>query len=394
MARMKSSLSSSTVVFGILVFSNFCVCMAADFAVHGTFKMVIPQGVVARSNECVGYFSATIQENKWSIRTKRTDEDDDYFEDVCDGTNVYSVSSMESWVRKRQEKGLKVGVNTGEGIITPGAFPHNSPEQNKILWLAFASSKYLAKSNTGQVPPIATHSSRRAYLYGFTQLAFWELNKMSPNLPAYVLIFDDGRVRRWKDEDSGFLISPPQESSWRGPYVAGFTNGILSVKGYKTYGQLFLPQTIEFNVFVPAREGATTNDLTAIRTYFFETTNAISPVSILGVGPSVLGPIQTTDERFQLDKTPIFQVSYLCTNKWLSEAEVRRLPEFAKARPYEAKRIATAKNVAATADLSVAMNKNKAPKRYIALGFLVLVSVCALLGAILSATKTKNQCKK
>jgi len=103
---MKSSLSSSTVVFGILVFSNFCVCMAADFAVHGTFKMVIPQGVVARSNECVGYFSATIQENKWSIRTKRTDEDDDYFEDVCDGdfTGIAKVWSGLMGAKSHPEK--------------------------------------------------------------------------------------------------------------------------------------------------------------------------------------------------------------------------------------------------------------------------------------------------
>ena len=280
---------------------------------------------------------------------------------------------------KSAEKGGVVGVNVGEGIVTVGSFPQLSQEINKVLWLAFGSSCYFETNSTSQLPPIAAHSALRAYLYGFQQEAHWHLYPSTTKLPDSVVIFDDGRTRRWEDND-GFMRGPPDEIPWSPPYDEGFTNAILSASAF-AHGRdpnFKLPHTINFNVYGPKREGKSSVDLDLYISYSIEVTNVILSVPSIHITPSLNGPINVSDERFQLDKDPIFQVTYLFTNNWLTDEAVRLLPEFSKVLPYQKIRIAASKSAAAARKLDA----NSVNRRFIVFGLLIIGSAVGLIFVI------------
>jgi len=308
---------------------------AADFSVSGTFKV---QHLVALGNlpaEKSGWFTVSSKGCTWKIRSYPGDGQVDFAEDMYDGKYVYTLQSFESWARAREAKGLKAGANLGEGIVTPSFFPQNSAEINRVLWLVFGLGCYLTTNTTFRLPPIVTPSSRHAYLYGFDQKAVWKLSGSEPTLPETVVIFDDGLVRRWQDEDTGYLLGPPQQVRRMPPYDKGYTNAILVAEGSHSAapGGNF-SRRASFRIYGPKRGGTEASDLRLLRTYALETTNCSRDVPTLEK-PSVAGPILVTDRRFQSDKNPVFQAAYLFTNAWLSDEAVRQRPEFPQAAAYQ-----------------------------------------------------------
>lgn len=303
---------------------------AHEYSVGGRFKIESGRKFGTRPAEVDGWFTVMVKECEWTIRSKRTDLESDYEEDGYDGEHVYSLTSMETWVRKRIEKGVRVGANTGEGVVTPGPVPYNSPEVNRILWLAFASGCYLGENSTGRLPALATLSSRHAYLYGEEQISQWRTVD-PPGLPAFAVLFSDGRVRRWNDEDAGFMTGPPIESTWPPPYDGGFTNAALIVDSFHTESGYSIPKTATFRILAPKANGGSTNELDLLRTYSIGLTNALLKVERTDFRPKINGVVYVTDKRFERERKPIHQISYTFDKQWLSDDEVRRRPEFPKA---------------------------------------------------------------
>jgi RNA polymerase sigma factor (sigma-70 family) len=160
----------------------------SQLSVTGSFTVDVAHAAPNHSH-IDGTFSVSCKDGQWIIRSKRSDQPTDYEEDGHDGRYVYSLTSMETWAKNRREAGQQVGANTMEGEVTPGRFPFNSPEINRVLWLLYASGSYLSEMHLiKRLPPIASFSGRHAYLYGFQQPATWRVTGTSPPLPTFAVI--------------------------------------------------------------------------------------------------------------------------------------------------------------------------------------------------------------
>jgi hypothetical protein len=84
---------------------------AHEYSVEGWFKIESGRKFSTRPAEVDGWFTVVVKDCNWTIRSKRSDLENDYDEDGYDGEHVYSLSSMETWVKKRIEKGMRVGAN-------------------------------------------------------------------------------------------------------------------------------------------------------------------------------------------------------------------------------------------------------------------------------------------
>ncbi len=309
---------------------------AAELSVTGSFTIDAAHAPPAHSH-VDGTFSVSCKDGQWIIRSKRSDQTTDYEEDGQDGRYVYSLTSMEAWAKSRREAGLQVGVNTMEGEITPGRFPFNSPEMNRVLWLLYASSSYLSEMHLiKRLPPIASFSGRHAYLYGFQQPATWRLAGTSPPLPAFVVIYDDGRLRYWEDEGEGFMTGPPLERNWRAPYDKGFTNAVLTVESFSEQGSHRIPQKATFSVYMPKPDGTNAQDLQLCTRFSICASNVCFHTAVTDFKPEVRGSVLVADRRFERDKPPIYVFSYLADKRWLSDAEARQRPEFLRSKQDQA----------------------------------------------------------
>lgn len=321
-----------------------------------------------------GYFTVRSSDCKWRVWSKRFDQVNDYDEDSYDGTNLFTISCIASWVDQQKKRGLVVGENVGEAIITPGPAPENSTELNRILWLTFASSCYLKSNVTGQLPAIASHSDRHAYLYGFQQKAHWSVAQAAPYLPNSVIIYDSGKISTWADKDAGFMTGPPIEKAWKGPYANGFTNAVLKLAEPSTDRGDGLPRnaTYHFNIYGPKPAGDANTDLALLRRYTFVITNTSKLVSGVDFTPAIPGLLTVTDQRFEKSSPPVFQVLYGLHDRWLTREEVQRSTQFADAQRLQGPRMFASRAAAAQQAVGTP-GRNK--RRYVVIVALTLTSI-------------------
>jgi hypothetical protein len=361
---------------------------AAELAVEGSFKLHIARKLSNHPSDIEGSFSVNWKDCQWIIRSKRSDQPTDYEEDGYDGKYVYSLTSIETWIRTRSEKGMRVGVNTAEGEITPGPIPFNSPEINRVLWLLYASSCYLSGARPGRLPPIASYSARHAYLYYFEQRAEWRTTGSSLPLPAFAVFYDDGHLRLWQDPDAGFMTGPPIEQSWRTPYDKGFTNAVLAVGSFCEEGNQRIPKQATFTVYGPKPNGTNADDLKVSTTFTIYASQVSLHTPIIDFKPEVRGSVVVTDRRFEREKQPIYAVPYLAEQRWLSDDEVRQKPEFLKNMQVQAVTVSASRAAAAASSKHTAVSSGVA--RWVVVSVLALSSVLALLLALAKGRRMPN----
>ena len=351
--KMKFWLGTATVLaggviavgIGMSAFTNRQPDHASPgFAVSGTFSIEVTRPIQGRPKEIFGVFSVVYRDGKWLIRSKRFDEVHDYNETGFDGQSVYSISCFKTWAEENQKQGITVGVNIAEGAIIPGVVPYDDPEINKVLWLLYASSRYLAENPDKSLPALFSHSSPKAYLYGFRQRADWAVGDRILGLPQSVVYYDDGFIRRWEDDGGeGYMTGPPVSAKWAPPYDAGFTNAILSVSSANETNGNWIPRASTFTVYGPKRSGENRSDLDLYKTITINATNLAIETPIQDFKPSIDGVVLVTDMRLETDKKPLFQFSYLTDHRWLTIPDAKKRKEYPAALEAQRLRIAASK---------------------------------------------------
>lgn len=315
------------------------------FAVSGTFSIEVTPPNQGTPRDISGVFSVVYRDGKWLIRSKRSDQVNDYDETGCEGQSVYSLSCFKAWAERNRQQGKTVGVNIAEGAIIPGVVPYGDSEIHKLLWLLYASSRYLAENSDKSLPALFSHSSPKAYLYGFRQRADWAIGDRDSGLPQSVVYYDDGFIHRWNNGGGDYMTGPPISNKWDAPYDAGFTNAILSVTSANETNRNWIPRASTFSLYGPKRSGESRSDLNLYKTITINATNLVIGTPIQDFKPSVDGVILVADMRFERDTKPLFQVGYRTENRWLTIAEVKQRPEYQSAAAEQRKRIAVSKKV-------------------------------------------------
>src|SRR6516162_6484503 len=95
-------------------------CGAYEYTAKGTFTVEIThlsKRHPMAAGGIKGYFSVHVNDCKWLIRSTRSDEKIDYNQDGYDGKLIYSLSSLESFVRDQRARGVPVAENVAQALV-------------------------------------------------------------------------------------------------------------------------------------------------------------------------------------------------------------------------------------------------------------------------------------
>src|SRR5688572_23954082 len=225
---------------------------AAEYEVTGTIHKSSPQLPKFRQEYS---FRVSVSGERWNIRllpvSYTSDEDGftpiipDFLEAGSDGTNFYSVHSVESYAATEKPR-PGVRDHSASAIQGSGRIPFAIDPSITGLWWTYASHQYLKAKKDGRI--VVPDSALPLRLAGvhmsntFEVPATWRLNESPPFLPNYLLTSNYlPRSRRHTFE----LLNTAE----------GTTNFVLSVQEYKDIAELRLPQVTKLNYFYPLRVG-------------------------------------------------------------------------------------------------------------------------------------------
>ncbi len=283
----------------------------AKFQVRGDFNTV----------EWVDVFYIVLLDGcQWKIRfSSHRFADTDYYEVACDGTNTYYLSSIERWFNGQKAAGKIVGKDISDNVgiacvrqskVPAFPFAHwASP-----IWLSFCSGCYFdGLGNSRAEPPAVIHAFSRG--------------DRNPN--SYLL--QSVSVVSFTNElhvPSSVVYLPDEKSL--------LNRSVFTMISATNVNGKFFPNATSFETFFPDLENP--NKMQVV-SYRVEATNIMSintPPDNDNFRPKLPGIVSVAEERFNRAGTSEpgnlgFHFTYK-TTKWLSDEEVKNLPEFKRQR--------------------------------------------------------------
>jgi RNA polymerase sigma factor (sigma-70 family) len=274
-------------------------------------------------------FMIAVSNNLWFMRITdvRSNAVAGYFEIGCDGQRTYYVDYQEAWAQAAVlRRGTGNAENVAVGIIGPQEVPHFPfAPQAGAIWLAYGSGRYFDAATSAQLQPAAT----LFVLYGRNvqpnsfalQQTLWSRRERRPGVPESAVYFDDGIAGL----RGGLAVK------WPPPLDAGFTNAVYNTLEFTNVGGLALPTRAMLDTFAP-QLGAPGPRVVRRCSYEIVATN-LTMQFLHGGGfqPELPGKTYMNDMRFSTPGNDLHVNYYASDGQWLTDAEVKRLPEFAVA---------------------------------------------------------------
>lgn len=202
--------------------------------------------------------------------------------------------------------------------------PRDDGRLANYVWVALASSCYLAQQTNTWIHPIWEIDDTTLRSKGFRMEALWE-SHTDNSPPDRVVWLNDG-VDRMHDAD-GVSIERPAPP----PYDEGYTNAIYRVESHKDIGGIRLPLSFSFVRYVwPLKKLDPTNTLGVVpRTV---TLGKVSSLNLVSGPESILPGFQQdfkiVDTRFAESNPPVPALTYEITNgTWPETEQVAHLYE-------------------------------------------------------------------
>jgi len=295
------------------------------------------------STETTDYpFTVAVSNGLWFMRITDVHSNavSGYFEIGYNGQRTYYLDYQEAWAKAAPlNRGTGSAENVAVGIIGPQEVPHFPfASQAGAIWLAYASTRYFdAATSSSRVQPAAS----QLVLYGRNveansfalQQAFWSRRPEPPGALVSAVYLDDGIAG----------LRDGQQVRWPAPLDVGFTNAIYTALAYTNVGAFSLPTRATLTTFAP-QLGAPGPRVVRRFTYDIVTTSLTT--SFLHTGdfrPLLPGKTHVRDTRFSTPGNDLHVNYYLDDGRWLSDSEVKALPEYAVAVA-QARQMRTASN--------------------------------------------------
>jgi hypothetical protein len=268
-------------------------------------------------------FEVDVDGCRWFIRAERTDGSLlTATETGWEGGHIYSVA----YTRQVDNPEWTVQL----GTVMPGPFPCRTEETLvTVLWLGLASVCYF-QTNTlaGQFPPLFPGYHPDLCLARYTLPAHFERNALPPFFLGRMAGVTDGVVRYWPQEGDRWL-APPLEKRLSPPYDQGNTNFVYAVGGFRQVGSLTVPESFTFCSYLSKRSGTNRHDLARDYECTAQVTHAAVGPPRSSYLPRLPAQTRIKDYRFVHDARPVGDFIYTApAAQWLTEAEVRTLPEY------------------------------------------------------------------
>jgi hypothetical protein len=247
-----------------------------------------------------GTFSMRVDGCNWNIRIKRALPDaPDYTEIGWDGTNLFSVTSMESNYKKLTKEGKKI-VNVATAYLGKDEIYRSvfDPEF-AMIWLTYGSKCYFDNKKQGDFlePVIAYDSHGAIERRSKTPLyrSAWKRQGQFPFLPTEVI---------YLEAQSHFNT---------------FTNSLFQVTSFTSYEGQEYPKTATLETYQFLQQSnSTTTDLNLFSKYELNLT-AIHNITTphFTPRPTLPGPTDFIDERIP----EVGQITYFNSN-WIAESNL------------------------------------------------------------------------
>jgi RNA polymerase sigma factor (sigma-70 family) len=274
-------------------------------------------------------FTVSVSNGLWFMRITdiRSNTVAGYFEIGCDGQRTYYVDYQEAWAQAAAlHRGTGNAENVAVGIIGPQEVPHFPfAHQAGAIWLAYASGRYFDAATSPRLQPAATLLvlfGRNVQPNSFAlQQAFWSRRQERPGVVASAVYLDDGIA--------GLRGGVP--ARWPAPLDAGFTNAVYQALEYTNVGALSLPTRATLNTFAP-QLGDPRPRVVPKFTYEIMATNLTTSLLYTGgFRPQFPGKTFVNDMRFSTPDNDLHVNYYVSDERWLTDGEVKKLPEYAVA---------------------------------------------------------------
>jgi hypothetical protein len=255
---------------------------------------------------------------RYLIRLLEERSGSDYFEVGYDGTNSYYLNNLTSAVAaRRAATPATVGPNVATGIVRASPVPQFSfADCADPIWLTYAAHCYFKdKAQDSLVSPAASNGGKNGDSLtpaDFIQLpARFTFDPESDHLSRLSYIHP-GR-------------NPVSGERFPAPFHVGFTNVIFRVHSFGQFEGRVLPTRSSMETYYLSFRGGQPQIRKRIE-YELQCTN-VTVATRAGFRPEIPGVTMFTDERFNDARLRTLHFTYL-TNRWLSNAEVRELPEY------------------------------------------------------------------
>ena len=197
--------------------------------------------------------------------------------------------------------------------------------QASAIWLAYASGRYFDAATSSRLQPAAT----LLVLYGRNvqpnsfalQQTRWSRQEHRPGVPASAVYLDDGIA--------GLRGGKPVK--WPAPLDAGFTNAVYQSLESTNLAGLTLPLRATLDTFTPQLGGPIPRVVQRFRYELLATNLTASLVRTGSFLPQLPGKTYMNDMRFSAPGYDLHVNYYVDEGKWLTDPEVKRLPEYAVA---------------------------------------------------------------
>ena len=271
-------------------------------------------------------FTIAVSNNLWFMRITdvRSNTVAGYFEIGCDGQRTYYVDYQDAWAKAAAlQQGTGLAENVAVGIIGPQEVPHFPfAPQAGAIWLAYASGRYFDAAPSSRLQPAAT----LFVLYGRNvqpnsfalQPTLWSRRERHPGVPESAVYFDDGIA--------GLRGGVPVK--WPPPLDAGFTNAVYSALDFTNVDGLSLPMRATLDTFSPQLGDPGPRVVQRCR-YEIVTTNLTTEFLHAGsFKPELPGKTYMNDMRFSTPGNDLHVNYYVSDGQWLTDTEVKQLPEY------------------------------------------------------------------
>ena len=298
------------------------------FSAQGMVRTTVYNGT---GTETTDYpFTVSVSNNLWFMRI--TDVQNKtvtgYFEIGYNGQRTYYLDYQEGWAQAAaQRRGTGGAENVAVGIIGPQEVPHfPMAPQAGAIWLAYASSRYFdAATASSRVQPAAS----QLVLYGRNvqpnsfalQQAFWSRRPEPPGALVSAVYLDDGLAG----------LRNGQPVKWPAPLDAGFTNAIYTALEYTNVGTFSLPTRATLTSFSPQ---PVDTELRVVRKFSYDIVTTNLTKNFLHTGdfrPQFPGKTYLNDMRFSTPGYDLYVNYYVDDGHWPTDAEVKKMPEYAAA---------------------------------------------------------------
>jgi hypothetical protein len=328
------------------------VCVLTAYSVLGSFSWIanaaapVPDGLRFSGRVEMDYFN-----NEGGVHWQKTnhftmdvgkdcqyivrlvDHDDsisDYIEVGYDGTNSFYLNNMSESIGKRvkeseqeikpENEQMNVANNIATGLVRKSPVPQFSfASCADPVWMSYASGCVLGAISSGDQSSPAS-SKTGANGAPLNPNMFVQFKTIFSN-DTEGLLNELSYVHPEKDLSSGAALNSA--------FPFGFTNTVYRLTARDYYGTNKIPYIKEasMDLFFLKRKPGNLRRLQKRASYKLICTN-VQETTRINFKPDVPGITSIADERFNNADLGSHHFSYLATNNWLADTEVKKLPQF------------------------------------------------------------------